>query len=143
MPGADLPYPEVTTFTPNGGVIVSPNHPLSASISVADESLQYPLALQWTAEDPDLPWPEVFVGSATFTSAALNIDVIPAATPYVFRLSVTDAIGRSTSSTVTVTKNAPPTMGALMVEPPTGGTAMLTSFELVASMFEDPDLPLT
>ena len=140
VPPADsLPFPAVNALTPAGSVIASPNHPLTSTVSVADPTLQLPLTYSWSASSS-----AYFVGSTAFSSAAVNLNALTEAPShnYVFTVSVTDALGRSSSSSVQLQKNAPPSLGALSITPPHDGVALVTNFEMLATSFSDPDLPL-
>ena len=143
---ATFPFPDVSVFSPAGSVVNLPNHPLAATVSVFNADVQAPLVYAWSVDggvSDGVSGDSFFVGSSTFSSAAVNINALQPALPYVFTLSVTDALGGVSTSSVSLTLNTPPSLGSFAVSPSSGGIALDTAFEILASSFDDPDLPLS
>jgi hypothetical protein len=133
---------------------VSSNLGLSVDASIA---ATVPINATWQQTTGDLVWTDVDTfGTATaietFGAAAdtplplvINAHKLSAGTAYTFRL-VASAMGDggapASFAQLSLVTNEPPAKGALSVTPPSGAV-LDTQFELLASAWEDEDLPLS
>jgi hypothetical protein len=110
----------------------------------------------WSVDDPNLSLSAHALSDTTKTllssttspiSSSFHLvlppDLLPQQSIFTFTLTCTLATGYSSSSSIVITTNSPPSPGQYDISPTQGGVMLQTLFSFVASHWEDDDLPIS
>jgi hypothetical protein len=150
---------DITTVSPSAPEVIITSNVVKVNPSIKLKlsgavTLEAPGTVSWSISDPTIDLASISlvptvtklsdVSSSTTSlfNLVLSANSLPERSTFTFKLICEVLGGVSSFAAITVRINGPPFVGVLTSNP-TQGTMLNTSFQLVASRFEDDDIPLT